>query len=403
MARVESIVVGGGVGALSPFTQGQITYVSATDPPTIGAVPFFSFQNGTGGTHPGVIISATNVDPQPAAAELLRMTGGFISEKLGSADSVIMGRNTGVVASQAVAIGALAAASSSQNVAVGFLARATAVTCIAIGAQTLASGNGAVTIGGTASGTSSTAIGANSVASATNAISLGTNAEASAIGAIAIGVGTICDNNGCICIGGAIANNGKADCVYILSGGFTGRNDNQTIVHGGTPTNISAASGACVIVGGGAMTITHANNIVLAQGFTSFAANVAAIGGTLCPITLLLVGRGNEATAAIAAGLTIRGTNLTTNNNLDAGPLNLDAPLGTGNATNKGIILRVGQAQGAGNTQHVQVVGAVIVESTTADDTYLQIFDFTAGALKRVSRGIANSGGVGFRALVIPN
>lgn len=406
MARAETIIVGGGVGGVAPFTVGQVTFITSTSPPEISATPVESFTLGTGGLHPGIIFDTAtpNVDPQPAANEVIRTARGIISEKFGSADSVILGRAVGLVATQAVAIGTQAVASSSQNTAVGFLARATATGCIAIGGQTLASANGAVTVGGTATGTNATALGSNTIASATSALALGANnTEASGIAAIAIGIGTIADANGAICIGGNIANGGFTDCLYILQGGFTGRSNNQTIAHGGTPTNISAASGACVIVGGGAMTVTHANNIILAQGFTSFAANVAAIGGTLSPITLLLVGRGDTATAAIAAGLTIRGTNLTTNNDLDAGPLNLDAPLGTGNATNKGILLRVGQAQGAGNTQHVQVVGAVVVESTAADDMYLEIFDFTAGALKRVSRGIANSGGVGFRALVIPN
>ncbi len=41
--------------------------------------------------------------------------------------------------------------------------------------------------------------------------------------------------------------------------------------------------------------------------------------------------------------------------------------------------------------------------SSTADDTRMQLYDVTAGALVRVSRGAADSGGVGFRALRIPN
>jgi hypothetical protein len=41
--------------------------------------------------------------------------------------------------------------------------------------------------------------------------------------------------------------------------------------------------------------------------------------------------------------------------------------------------------------------------STTADDTYLLVYDYTAASMKRVSRGASDSGGAGFRLLRIPN
>lgn len=44
-----------------------------------------------------------------------------------------------------------------------------------------------------------------------------------------------------------------------------------------------------------------------------------------------------------------------------------------------------------------------LVPSVTADDVSIAIFDITAAALKQVSRGIADSGGAGFRLLRIPN
>lgn len=42
-------------------------------------------------------------------------------------------------------------------------------------------------------------------------------------------------------------------------------------------------------------------------------------------------------------------------------------------------------------------------DSVTADDIIMRVFDVTAATLKRVSRGIADSGGAGFRLLRIPN
>jgi hypothetical protein len=41
--------------------------------------------------------------------------------------------------------------------------------------------------------------------------------------------------------------------------------------------------------------------------------------------------------------------------------------------------------------------------SVTADDTRLLLWDVTAGSLVRVTRGVADSGGVGYRVLRIPN
>lgn len=41
--------------------------------------------------------------------------------------------------------------------------------------------------------------------------------------------------------------------------------------------------------------------------------------------------------------------------------------------------------------------------SSTADDTRMLLWDVTAGSLKRVTRGAADSGGTGFRVLRIPN
>lgn len=47
--------------------------------------------------------------------------------------------------------------------------------------------------------------------------------------------------------------------------------------------------------------------------------------------------------------------------------------------------------------------GLQVFPSIVVDDTDITVFDVTAAALKRVSRGIADSGGVGFRLLRIPN
>lgn len=67
-------------------------------------------------------------------------------------------------------------------------------------------------------------------------------------------------------------------------------------------------------------------------------------------------------------------------------------------------------AQGARCNINVVPNGSVVsataisaFASVAADDVRMQVFDVTAAALKQVSRGIADSGGVGFRLLRIPN
>jgi hypothetical protein len=46
---------------------------------------------------------------------------------------------------------------------------------------------------------------------------------------------------------------------------------------------------------------------------------------------------------------------------------------------------------------------ARIARTAVADDTTLLLYDVTAGSMVRVTRGVADSGGIGFRVLRIPN
>jgi hypothetical protein len=69
-----------------------------------------------------------------------------------------------------------------------------------------------------------------------------------------------------------------------------------------------------------------------------------------------------------------------------------------------------GTAQGSYITISVTANGAAsrtqvakFDNSTTADDTRFLVYDVSAGALVRVTRGASGSGGVGFRLLRVPN
>jgi hypothetical protein len=405
MSRVTDTVVGGGVGALSPFTAGRVTYISATDPPTIGAMSVAAFSLGTGGTHPALVVSLTpGTDPQPGASEPLRVSGGAIIEGVG-ADSVLIGRGAATPGASAIAIGRLATTAGSNSIAIGASTTATTAGATAVGVSADATGNNTVAIGQNAQATvqSACAVGDGSSATGVNATALGTNAASSGTAAVAVGQGTTANGAGAIIVGNNVTANAKADVVVIAQGGLTAQT-NWTVIHGGTPTNLSAAATPLVIVGGGAMTVTHAGNIVLGHGFTSFAANVCAIGGnaTNSFIGTVVVGAGNTATASLG-GLTVRCTNGITTNNLVMGNLTVIAPLGTGSAASGSILLQTGLTQAAGNTQHPARTGVAVNASGTAADTDLLVFDVNTATLARVSVGAAGSGGVGFKVLRIPN
>lgn len=407
MARSQSIIVGGGISATNPFTVGAIPFIVSASPASISATTAAFWTTGTGGIHPALILNtAAGADPQPAADEPLRIVGGIISEKSGSADSVILGRANGTVVTQAVAIGSLSDARASSTVAVGQGASARATGSCAIGGGALSSANGgtALGVGATASNTATTAVGNNSTASGINATVVGGGAAvASATAATVMGAASTGSGSGSIIIGSLIDGNAIADTVVISQGGLTART-RWCVVHGGTPTNLSAAATPLVILGGGAMTVTHAGNIVLGHGFTSFAAQVCAIGGTVAlgsQITTMVIGAGNTHTASLG-GLTIRGTD-GSGSNVAMGNLTIIAPRGTGNAASGQIALQVGVVQASGSTSQTARTGVGVADSVTAGDTYLLVYDVDNATLERVTVGAADSGGVGFKVLRIPN
>src|SRR4051812_18342455 len=76
MARVETIVVGGGINAGSPFTLKAIPYISSSDPAFLTASPILAQVTGA---NVAIIVSPTGVDPQAATTTLLRVVGGIAS------------------------------------------------------------------------------------------------------------------------------------------------------------------------------------------------------------------------------------------------------------------------------------------------------------------------------------
>lgn len=76
---------------------------------------------------------------------------------------------------------------------------------------------------------------------------------------------------------------------------------------------------------------------------------------------------------------------------------------GTGTGVGGKINLKTSPAGGAGSTPNALVTALQLDDATTANATRALIYDITAAALRRVTIGAADSGGVGFRVLRIPN
>lgn len=352
----RSIIIGGGIAALLPFTTGRVTYISDNDPPTVGATSVAQFTTGTGGTHPALVISATpDTDPQPGANETIRIVGGLISESPAAADSTVIGRGA-VAASLAIAIGQGSSATASNSVALGHSATANPTGNVAIGGVATATGNLGTAVGGGATagaGANATAIGNGARATGADAVAIGQAASATAIGAIAVGSGTIANVTGTIVLGtGATANGFK---VIIVAGGVvTARADEQIwMIAGGNTPNTAGATGGCIILSGNTSAgnaYAHADNIIIGMRQPSFLVNCAVIGGIATPITTVVLGRGNTSTAAVAAGLTIRGTDGITTADLNMGPLTIIAPRSTGNVVTGKIIFQTGAPGASGAT-----------------------------------------------------
>lgn len=388
-------MVGGGVGALSPFTVNRVTYISATDPPTIGAMSVAAFSTGTGGTHPALVISLTpDTDPQPGANEVLRVKGGAIFEGT-LADTVQIGRNATTNSTGNVAVGTSASATSTGSLAVGNSA-------VASGNNGTAVGNGATANGGGGAGTA-TALGNAATASNVQSTALGGNSTASGIASLACGQGATANATGAIAIGSGSTVNGFAAISIGFNSPPQAANQIVIVSGGNTPTIGAGATGGLVLLSGGSsVSITHANQIWLGQNATSFVANCAGIGAGACRISTCVIGGGDTSTATLG-GLTVRCTNGITTNNLAMGDLTIIAPRSTGNAANGSILLQTGVVGAAGNALQAARTGAAVKASATAADTDLLVFDVDTATLARVSVGAAGSGGVGFKVLRIPN
>lgn len=368
MARVQTIIVGGGIGAGSPFTLNFIPYIASVDPPLLAATDFVSVVPT--GVNRGLIVGAS--DPA-AGPERLRVLGGSILRG-GAFTGVVIGDGTTSSANNQIMIGD------------GITQGGQPGVCIGQNAVHGTGGGNAVVIGNGASCLGNTGI----VINGTNTASGGANFQITIGGTTTAGSNQNHLNIGATC--------SASQGVTMLSVGGTCSANNGIGIGGGI--TIAAVNGIGI---GGSVGAGHDNSIVIGQSASTFAAQQCNIGTnvSLNPINTLVIGHGLNVIANPTAVL-IRITNSSGNNNT-AGALTLQAGLSTGNIVGNGVNLDAGIPGASGVTLQTARTWVSARPTTTAADTGLMVWDVDNATLERVTVGAADSGGAGFKVLRIPN
>lgn len=412
MARGRTIIVGGGVGATLPFTEQTYPVIVNDDPAAISAGNISQSTDAVPKVYIGAVTRATNVD-----ANVTIIGGGSISQNGASAlhhivigqDAVLTVGTAPPAGTDCIVIGPDATMTGSSQVTDsiligqgGSVSVTSASGIVAIGPSVVvsAASSGAVVIGNAATcsilDNAATVIGTGATrntGAGNGGTAIGASADVRASAATAVGASATARGGGSTAIGAnSTASNTDANFAF------------QTVVG----NLASAGTGIrCTIIG---QNITNPSNladvVALGRGFIVTAANTIHLGtgneqGVGSPCTGLLLG--GPDTFATYGGMTIRTTNGTGSNNA-VGDLTIIAPRGTGNASTGGrIIFQVGEVGASSSTLQTANTAMQLDRSTTADDIRLLVYDASAASLKRVTRGAADSGGVGFRLLRIAN
>lgn len=438
MADSNPIIVGGGIQSGTPFTLGRLVYVTNVNPPQLtsygpqvaldGVVQYTDVPDSAG-TYTGL----------GGAVETFRIQGGAIIQG-GGTDSVAIGRGAaaaiasgangadtiaigrgiigGTVTTQKVAIGALANISGGASVVVGYNSgsgSANAVAGIFIGNQAQASGNaggatvvvigdGALIVLGNAGGGGGVAIGFAATVNHPGSVTIGRSAQSSGSSTssqntVTVGDGATSTRFGTTVVGGG-ASTTQFTSTVVGSGASVTLNAASpsvgSIVIGQTATTSKAG---CVVIGT-ASALTSTASACIGHGCADMGANVIQLGGPNSAYNVIVLGQGDTVGSPAAKGF--RFTNGSGTDNA-AGDITWQAPLSTGAAMPARHIFTVGEPHGSDGVVQTPFNGLVLDASTTADDIRMLVYDVTAAASVRVSRGAAGSGGVGFRLLRVPN
>lgn len=374
---VRSLIVGGGIKAGSPSTLLNFPIFSGAFPPD--ELVDGNIRQDTS-VPAKVYIGTDGADPEAT------VIGGALSNANAGRSIVIgyaaQGSQNGVLTTglENVIIGdhcvlTNTVGTAAQNVMVG---SKMAVTGQGFVNNSVFIGHG-ISVPSPAGGTSCVVIGAN--------VTLSQGSQDTIVGAYC----SVQANNGNTVIGYGHSLSGGAsvsDCTLVGLNHQCGSGHNILI---GTATYVSPGSGAGdhIIAIGGAV-------------WVSTLSNVAFIGGQTEGITQFIVGSGDQNPNGIKPLCTWRLTDAK-GSNRDSTSLTLRVGLGTGTGTPGIISFDTDRAGGSGSTQHGSHTSLELSNSLIAGETDLRLWDVTANILQRVSIGIADSGGVGFRLLRIPN
>jgi hypothetical protein len=367
MARVSTIIVGGGIGAGTPFTVNGLTFVSVVDPPQIATTDFLTVV--ATGVNRGLIVGAS--DPG-AGPERLRVNGGSILRGSHAATTVIGDATVSGGINQIVIGDGITAPGTAAGVLIGVAA---------VGSSTgtnVIIGNGASLVG------AGTVIGGTSAAAGSNVHIVIGGASSGNANQNHINIGATCS---------------VTTGVTIISQGGTVSGLNSTGIGGA----ITLAAPGAIGIGGSVATAGHTNSIVIGNGASSFAAQQFLVGSnaSATPINTFCIGHGLDTTGNPTAVL-IRLTNGSGADNT-AGALTCQAGLSTGNIVGPGVNLDAGIPAGSSSTVQTARTWVSARPTTTAADTGIMVWDVNGAALKRVSVGANDSGGAGFKLLRIAN
>lgn len=405
MASGRSIIVGGGVNPGTPFTAGQFALILQSDPATLvdGNIrqdstvsPPQVFVGEEGATVGATVLGGAIMDP--TAGRSIAIGDGAV------ADSGVAGPNTDVNMHVVIGPGAICNPTAGQslgNVIIGGGASSTG------GAQNVVIGAGASkpTLGG-----ANVIIGAGASISviSNNATVIGGGASATInAGAIVVlGSGAESHNGGETVIGSGAIGRGLDDIVIGSAAHSDNSNNAARNFIVGNGASVSSTTLRSMTLGHSSLVAAgHSDVILVGRGQVSTASNEIRIGnrvsgGTGSASTSLHIG--GPPTEAAYPGLAISCVNGSGTDDV-VGGLIITAPAGTGAAASAPIQFRTGVPTVSGTAAQAVRTGLRVDASVTADETDVMVWDVTKAALVRVSRGAADSGGAGFRALCIPN
>jgi len=444
-AGVKSIILGGGISAGAPATVGNIPQFSGATPPDL-LVDSILRQTAGG----AIIVGAT--DPASLATETFRTAGGIVSEGTGD-ESFIAGAGAickttkGIAVGHAASVAATNSTTLNDSMVVGSdsIISSPALTTgafqsaiVAVGPRNVVNsaggqpseyttifgaGNSVTAPVGSTNGRNVVVGQFNTLLTANDNIIIGNSWSPPSQTANCVLIG----NNSsitpsmtyCVLVGDSITVSGGnfhtlvgrlsrklgASGDYAVAVGYNATVNNIDFgVAIGQTANVSGGAGNIAL--GRAAVVTHANCAVIGPGATSERTNSFVIGSdnTGGDYRTYVFGNRGDTVGSGLQDVLWRPTDADgVTSNLAGSGLTVRAGLGSGNAVSANISLDVGVVGASGATVQTARTGVRISASVTALDTYLMIWDVDNGVLERVSVGIADSGGVGFKLLRIPN